>query len=96
MFYISTAAATSKVSISGKITDSDLKPITGAKIVFEMEGGLNGIQVAKTNYRGNYTIYLPATSKNYWVTIGKDKYRTYRGKILLTGDSDNFNFTVHK
>ncbi|GMA99843.1 carboxypeptidase-like regulatory domain-containing protein [Pelosinus sp. IPA-1] len=96
MLYINTAAATSKVPISGKITDSDLRPITGAKIVFEMEGGLNGIQVAKTDYRGNYTIYLPLTSKTYWVTIGKDKYRTYRGKIHLKDDSDNFNFTVHK
>jgi hypothetical protein len=96
MFHFNTAMATSSYLISGKITDSNLMPIDGAKIVFEMEGGLNGIQVAKTNNRGNYTIYLPVTSKTYWVTIGKEKYKTYRGKIYLKDDCDNFNFILHK
>jgi hypothetical protein len=96
MFYFNTVSATSRHLVSGKITDSNLRPITGAKIVFEMEGGLNSIQVATTNNRGNYTIYLPLTSKTYWVTIGKENYRTYRGKILLEDDCDNFNFTLLK
>jgi len=96
LFHFNTAAATAKYLISGKITDSNLRPIDGAKIVFEMEGGLNSIQVAKTNNRGNYTIYLPVTSKTYWVTIGKEKYKTYRGKIYLKDGSDNFNFILYK
>jgi len=96
VFYFNTAAATSRYLISGKITDANLRPIEGAKIVFEMEGGLKNIQIANTNNRGNYTIYLPLTSKTYWVTIGKEKYRTYRGKVYLTDDCDNLNFTLHK
>ncbi len=96
LFYFNTAGATAKYLISGKITDSNLRPIDGAKVVFEMEGGLKGIQIAKTDNRGNYTISLPATNKTYWVTIGKERYKTYRGKINLKDGSDNFNFVLHK
>jgi hypothetical protein len=96
LFHFNTAAATAKYLISGKITDSNLRPIDGAKMVFEMEGGLKGIQIAKTDNRGNYTISLPVTNKPYWVTIGKEKYKTYRGKIYLKDASDNFNFILHR
>lgn len=96
MFYLNTAAASSSYLVSGKITDSSLRPINGAKIVFEMEGGLKNIQIANTNNRGNFAIYLPAKSKTYWVTIGKEKHKTYRGKIHLKDDSDVFNFILNK
>ena len=95
MFYFNTVLASSSYLISGKITDSNLRPIDGAKIVFEMEGGLHSIQITNTNNRGNYEIYLPLKSKTYWITIGKEKYKTYRGKIYLTDNYDNFNFTLN-
>ncbi len=98
MFYFNTAAASSSYLVSGKITDSNLRPINGTKIVFEMEGGLKSVQIANTNNRGNFAIYLPSKSKTYWVTIGKEKYKTYRGKVHLKDDADNsiFNFILNK
>ncbi|MBU2701058.1 hypothetical protein Ga0466249_002169 [Sporomusaceae bacterium BoRhaA] len=93
LFYLNTVYASSNCSISGKITDSNLKPIQGAKIIFELDGALNSMQSITTNYRGNYIVNAPLKNKTYWVTIGKKGYKTYRGKVHLTNE-DSFVFDV--
>jgi hypothetical protein len=94
---LNTVYASSNYIISGKITDSDLRPIKGAKITFEMDGGLNGIQSMTTNYKGNYVSTMSLKSGIYWVTIGKEGYKTYRGKIYLTNDNSYvFDFVLKK
>ena len=66
--------------------------------MFEEEGGLKKIHIAKTDKRGNFSICLPEKNKTYWVTIGKENYRTYRGKVHLKDGADNFifNFVLNK
>jgi len=89
--------ASSNYVISGKITDSNLKPINGAKIVFEMDGGRNGIQSIITDYKGDYKVNVPANNKTYWITIGKEGRRTYRGKIQIANDGSYiYNFVLNK
>ena len=52
--------------------------------MFEMEGGLNSIQIANTNNRGNYEIYLPLKEQNVL-----DNYR--QRKIQDIPREDLFN-----
>jgi len=92
IFCLNIVSANSTYSISGKITDSDFKPIKDAKIVFEMDGGTNGIQIASTDERGNYTVKVPIKGKAYWVTIGKEGYKTHRSKVQLVDKNDDFVF----
>ena len=97
IFLLPHVNATPSYVISGKITDSNLKPIEGTKVVFEIDGGVNGIQSTITDYKGDYKVNVPVNNKTYWVTIGKEGYRTYRGKIQLTNENIFvFNFVLNK
>jgi hypothetical protein len=82
-----------KYPVSGKMIDSNSDPIEGAKITFELDGGLNGIQEAITDQYGNYSTGVSTKGQWYWVTITKEGYQTYRTKVW-TGDTNTFNYTL--
>jgi uncharacterized GH25 family protein len=84
-----------KYPISGKIIDNNGDPIEGAKIMFELEGGLSGVQEATTDQLGNYSTGVSTKNQWYWVTIIKDGYKTSRTKYW-TGDINNFNYTLRE
>lgn len=94
--FLGSVNASNSYPVSGKITDSSLKPIAGAKVVFEMAGGKNTVYISTTNARGNYAINVPEKNKFYWITIGKDGYKTYRGKVYLAEESVVFDFNLNR
>ncbi|WP_169717652.1 hypothetical protein SPSIL_010300 [Sporomusa silvacetica DSM 10669] len=96
LLFLGSVNASNGYPISGKITDSSLKPIVGAKIVFEMDGGKNIVYISKTNARGNYEVNVPEKNKFYWVTIGKDGHKTYRGKVYLSEETLVFDFNLNR
>lgn len=80
--------------ISGKITAPDGTPLAGAKLTFEQNGGLAGVQTVTTDENGNYKYTLPANQREYWLTISCEGYKTARERWNWVGGGQVYNYVL--
>lgn len=80
--------------VVGKILDVNNIPIANAKLSFEQDGGMNGVQTVYTDENGNFKCKIPTDNKYYWLTISKDGYTIIREQIWSLSGGQIINRTL--
>jgi tetratricopeptide (TPR) repeat protein len=79
--------------LKGKVLDASKKPVEGAQVVIEFQGGINRKYTVPTNKKGEYT-QVGLQPGAYKVTVTKDKLVQSKDVRVRLGDPTELDFDL--